>query len=556
MGDLLQTTPLLSGLRNKYPGAGITLLANQAFAGICSSIPLFDELITFDMRGYRSRLLDSTHSLVDNYRFLEKMLDDVNRKEYDLLFNVTHSQISAFLSSMIKAGEIRGFTSNSEGHRVIKHPWMRYFFNVIPNRNYNPFHLVDMYLKVGEVEPHMDGLYYEMSEDDAGTAEALLRQEGIAQDEALVGIHLGASKGDKRWPVSSYASLAEMIKDYSGAGIVLFGSKDEEELATEFKRCTKVDHTSFVGRTNIRELAALLKRCRLFISNDTGPLHIATAVGTKVVDISAANVNFMETGPYGDGHYVVQADLPCVPCAFNVECKDMVCKSVITPQAVFEVYKYSVGDNQVDFNPDAEIWKDLQVYRSCFKEDGYLGFNPLVNRRLNKETVYRMLYRDVWNLNSKEPEDISEIADRICNEISSYYNLDCNEEMMSALVNEFEIIKKLYRLSGEGLYLCKIIEKEAGREKLDVNKIKGTWDRIEAIEKEIEISGNTNPCFGPFISIFKFAKEALEDNELKQLASASCRIYEDLKNNISNMMQLMKRVIPYIKSKSKERVLC
>src|SRR4030065_2446567 len=105
----------------------------------------------------------------------------------------------------------------------------------------------------------------------------------------------------------------------------------------------KARPVNFIGKTGIGELAAFLKRCSLLVSNDTGPLHLATAVGTKVIDIFTANVHFLETGPYGEGHYVIQADIPCVPCSFNVKCNNMVCKDLIKPEIVIEVVKESLG---------------------------------------------------------------------------------------------------------------------------------------------------------------------------------------------------------------------
>jgi ADP-heptose:LPS heptosyltransferase len=540
MGDLLQTTPLMAGMKGMHPGSRITLLVNSAFTEICRGIPFIDELIEFDMKDYRMRLLGKRYSLVENYNFIEGLIRRINSREYDLTINVTHSAISAILTSFIRTKEIRGFSIDSEGHRVIKHPWMRYFFNVVPNRLYNPFHLVDMYLKMGGVKPEIKGLVYNCTREEEERASLLLEREGIKEGDMLVGFHLGASKSDKTWLVTSYAELAGMIADAFGAKIVLFGSPGEADLAGQFEMDSHVRPVNFVGKTNIGELATILRRCRLFISNDTGPLHIATSVGTKVIDISTANVNFMETGPYGEGHYVIQADLPCSPCGFDVKCTDMVCKSIIKPSAVFEVVKEAMEGEINAFINNSPAWNNLQVYKSHFKDDGYLGFTPLIRQPINRETFYRILYRQLWNIESGPMNGEADmIYENICMEMSYYSLSDCFPEIMISVRKEIDSLTNLANLSEEGLKLISLIAEEAVKDYLDVSKIKEIWGKVEPIEKEIELIGHTNPCFRPLTLLFMYAKEALEGNDLKIISVASQAIYADLMSRSRNLLQLM-----------------
>jgi ADP-heptose:LPS heptosyltransferase len=557
MGDLLQTTPLMSGLKKKYPESNITLLINTAFAGICNRIPFIDKLIVFDIKDYRGQLLEGQHTLIENYRLLEELLNEVNRKEYDLLLNVTHSGISAIMTSLITAREVRGFTIDAEGHRVIKHPWMRYFFNVIPNRRYNPFHLVDMYLKIGEVEPDGNGLYFTLTSEDDDHAQHYLRKEGIQGDALLVGMNLGASKGDKMWPVKSYADLAGMITEIYGAKIILFGTESERELAEEFSNCSKADFLNLVGRTSIEELAALLKQCSLFISNDTGPLHVATSVGTKVIDISTANVYHMETGPYGDGHYVVQADLPCAPCGFDVQCNNMVCKSILTPHRVFAVVKLAFNSELNDFDPQSPEWTETQIYKSYFEDDGYLEFHPLVRKPLSREAVYSLLYRKIWNVGPAPVNGKADILfESTTDKIISCWYMDGASEVINLLKNDLSALEKLASLARDGMTLTEEIANEAEKNIINVKKIKEVWGRAEMIEEEIELIGNANPCFRPYLTIHKYSNEALEGSDLKKLAWDSKVIYETLNNYTRNMLQIMKLVVPYLDAYFKEKSYC
>ncbi|MBI5741868.1 MAG: glycosyltransferase family 9 protein [Nitrospirae bacterium] len=556
MGDLLQTTPVMAGLKEAYPEARITLVANSSFTEICRGIPMIDELIVFDMKDQRIKLSQRKISLAGGFRYLEALIEKINGREYDLTLNFTHSPVSALLTSMVRSREIRGITADREGHKLIKHPWMRYFFNVVPNREYNPFHLVDMYLKAVGIYPRSRKLFYQAPEEDASRSAELLRGKGVADDDLLIGIHLGASKGDKRWPSACFAKLADLIVREFGAKIVLFGSPEEAALAGEFEAGVRFETLNFVGGTNLGELSALLRRCSLLISNDTGPLHLATAVGTAVIDIFTANVHYLETGPYGEGHHVVQADLPCVPCDFHVQCNNMICKDVIKPEAVFEVAKRALGRGPGPGASDEGLWINVRVYESHFRNDGQIAYSPLLRRPLKKEELYRILYSKVWNTGfAKDDMNVETAYGDISGELSSFYGLENCHEMADGLIKDGGAIEQLAALTGEGLGLVRAIAEEASEVSFDVRKIRDIWEKVEAVDERIELIAYANPCLRPLVLIFTYSKEAMEGKELLELAEASCRIYEELLFTSTHMLKLMKRLVPFFEAMEEQKSL-
>jgi ADP-heptose:LPS heptosyltransferase len=547
MGDLLQTTPLMAGIKSKYPDSRITILVNSAFTEVCKGIPYIDDLMDFEMKGYFLRLKEGKHSLIENYRILDTLVSNINSKEYDLAVNVTHSSVSAVLVSLIRAKEVRGFTISSEGHRVIKHPWVRYFFNVIPNRNYNPFHIVDMYVKIGDVRPVTRGLVYNVSEEDELKAEQILSKEGVNENDVLVGFHLGASRDEKTWPVSSYAELGDMIQEKYGATIVLFGTPGEADLAAEFEKCAKTRPVNLVGKTGIGELSGVLKKCKLFISNDTGPLHVATLAGTKVIDISMANVHFRETGPYGEGHYVIQADLACSPCGFDVKCNDRVCKSIVTPVSVFEVVRMALTGRDGEKNFDMTKMKQVQVYKSHFKDDGYLDFVPLIQRSLDITELYRIIYRPVMNLESKKINGkIEKVCESIFQEISTSYAEENLSQSLDILQKDSVVLENFVSLTRKTLNIIRHLIDEVRKDNQDINKIKALWKKIESHESEIETIGHTHLCFRPLTLLFMYSKEALEGNDLRALAEKSLDIYEDLLTKSENMLEIIFKINKFL----------
>ncbi|NOY65006.1 MAG: glycosyltransferase family 9 protein, partial [Nitrospirae bacterium] len=480
MGDLIQTTPAIVGLKEKYPGVRITLLVNTAFKEICNYLPFIDRYFHLDKR-IVINLLDNNR-ILEAYSYIWEVLHNVNDREYDLVINFTHSSSSAIITSLIRAKEIRGLSIDREGYTMKRHPWIRYLFNVIPSRNINPFHLCDMHVKSAGVLPENKGLHLIVKDEMNAWAEDILKQNGLNKGEYLIAFQLGASAEDKRWPVENFASLADIISHHLDATILLTGSSSESGFGERFEDLTGAKTINLIGKTNLMELTALLKRADLLVSNDTGPLHIATAVGTTVVDISLASVHFRETGPYGDGHYVVTADIPCYPCSFQSNCSDYVCKKTITPEAVFELVKNILKDGSVSAFLKEGIFKDIQVYESYFDDDGLISYRPLIRRALKSEELFSHIYRKTWQvvLDRKGFPNPDSIAEHVIKKLNLYSDYSVLEESGEYYV---ELFQKLSDLIEGVLSIMEIMKKEASKGNPDLQLIERLWENIVPIDK-------------------------------------------------------------------------
>ncbi|MBI4697839.1 MAG: glycosyltransferase family 9 protein [Nitrospirae bacterium] len=537
MGDLIQTTPVIIGLREKHPGVHITLLVNSAFAEICKFIPYIDRLIIFDIKG-TIKTFYNDHDLIKGFRQIEDILKEINHVEYDLTINFTHSTDSAVLCSLIRTKEIRGASIDEAGHSIKRHPWIRYFFNVIPGRDYNPFHLCDMHVKVAEVMPCQKGLALHLSEEINVWVRTVLAEHGIRDSDLLIGLQLGASAEDKRWPAASFARLADRLAETFGAKIILTGSSSERELGNEFESITKIRPLNFIEKTNLDELAGLLKRCDLFISNDTGPLHIATAVGTTTINISLASVHFRETGPYGDGHYVIAPDVPCYPCGFNTDCKRPICKEVINTDNLFDLVDKVIREKDFSSIDNSALWRDVQVYRSFFENDGLIDYRPLIKKRLNKEVLFSYIYRKSC-LKILDKEDVNDLNDGFryfAEKLHLFYDLS-SLNTKNYLEDEFDAMLRLRGLAEIGLAKLTLIALEAGKPVPDTAWIKETWADVPVIEKEIENIGYTHPPLKPLFILFRYGQEGLEGRDLAAMSEETRMLYSDLKKHISLMIQ-------------------
>lgn len=544
MGDLVQTTPVINGLKNAYPEVRITVLANSIFAEICKYIPSIDRLFVFDPAAFVAKG-DKNPTLVENFRYIETLLNEVGDVEYDVVINFTHTRASGVLMSLIRAKEVRGIIMGTEGHRVLRHPWLKYFWSMILARECNPFHLCDMYAKVGGALPKEKGLRLQLPVEADNWARAVLKEKGVSDDDLVIGIQLGASKENRRWPVSSFARLADMLADLLGAKVVLFGSAGESGLGREFEELAKTRPVNFMGGTGLKDLAALVKRCNLLISNDTGTLHIATAVGTRVIGVFLATANLIETGPYGERHYAIQADIPCSPCAPNTECKDLVCKDIIKVEQLYALVKEALREEPLDEIEDAPLWREVQVYRSHFSEDSLLAYKPLIKRPPKVNNLYSLLYRQAWFkvLDGSGDYNFEEEYEYVVKKINMWYGLEAAKEALESFEEDLPAFRRLRELAEEGLQRVALIREEALKPSMDVARVKEIWKAVPSIDNEIESLGHTHPPLSLMTIFFRYGKEGLEGGDLGSLADATYVLYNEIKSVASMMVEFIDRLV-------------
>jgi hypothetical protein len=207
-----------------------------------------------------------------------------------------------------------------------------------------------------------------------------------------------------------------------------------------------------------------------------------------------------------------------------------------------------------EINIDLTKMKQVQVYRSHFKEDGYLDFAPLIRRSLEITELYRIIYRPVMNLESKKIDSgIDMVCESICRELSDSYACEDLGQCHDILQKDSAVLANLVTLTGEALSHMRSLVDEIRKDTQDINKIKELWEKIESHENEIEITGHTHPCFRPLTLLFIYSKEALEGNDLQVLAEKSLDIYEDLLTKSENMQKIIFKIKTFLERNSKNK---
>jgi ADP-heptose:LPS heptosyltransferase len=280
VGDLLQLTPVLRALKKNSPSPRITLIVGTpSTATLFRNDPNVDEVIVFD----RSRT-----------PFLP-LWNELRGKRFDLVLNFQRSNLRAwFLASA--AFPCRVLVYHKARARTV-HAAENYIETLAP-------------LGI----PSTDiGLTLSLDEESRSFARELFRSHGLG-NLPVVALNPGATHAVNRWPASLFAVLADRIQSELSAAAVVIGGPDDLALAGEIVERSRSKPLSLAGTTSLLQLGAVLEQCAALVSGDTGPMHMATAVGTPVIALFGA-ADPARTGPVGSGHRVIRADaVGCVPC--------------------------------------------------------------------------------------------------------------------------------------------------------------------------------------------------------------------------------------------------
>jgi ADP-heptose:LPS heptosyltransferase len=153
----------------------------------------------------------------------------------------------------------------------------------------------------------------------------LLRQAGLSENDLLIAFAPGAAWSYRRWPAERFIALGHWLQETYGAHIVIFAARGEMELAGRIERGLEKARTlNLAAQTTIRQMAAVLRHCRLFIGNDSGPIHLAAGAGVPVVGFYGPG-EFERFRPWGQDHEAIRLGLPCSPCSQNCVFADPRC---------------------------------------------------------------------------------------------------------------------------------------------------------------------------------------------------------------------------------------
>lgn len=329
IGEVLLSTAAIDAIKRSYPVSYVAFVTSAYSKPIVDARDNVDDVIVFDTIRKRGTFSGAV-----------RLAAALKRKKFD----------TAVILNPHKSLHLACFLAGIPRRVGYCRKWPFLLTDSIPDkRNEGVKHeveyMMDLLKVVGVDWPPLSPRMEVRAADEA-YADGILTGKGVKKDKAMVIVHPGSSNKAKIWPMERYAEVVRNIRSSTGAAVLLIGGKEERALAEKIIKLSGADAVNMAGDLSLRQLAALIKRASLFIGNDAGPMHIAAALGVKVIAIFGRNipgVSPIRWRPWGEGHVIFHETPGCDPCG-DTACRfDYRCLKNVTAKAVSEAAKAALS---------------------------------------------------------------------------------------------------------------------------------------------------------------------------------------------------------------------
>lgn len=320
VGDAIMTTPVLRALRKNYPKAQITVLAKPWVIPVYKNNPYIDRIMVYDNdRRHKKGLGTFT------------LISDIKNQKFDLAVLMQNAFEAALISFGGRVKERLGYNTDARGlllNRAVK-----------MDKRLKQGHLIDYYLAIlkgAGLVTCTRKLDLFLSDEDKFFVKNFLKQNDLGNGQPVLGINPGATGGTaKRWFPERYAELARILSKKFQTRVLIFGGPEDKKLGREINRMSRDCCINIAGKTTLGQAFAMIDNCDLFVTNDSGLMHAAAALGINQVAI-IGSTNHIATGPANQNSSILRIAVPCSPC-MKPQCPtDHKCMSQISVEMVFE----------------------------------------------------------------------------------------------------------------------------------------------------------------------------------------------------------------------------
>jgi 3-deoxy-D-manno-octulosonic-acid transferase/heptosyltransferase-1 len=329
IGDVIHTLPSLAALRKLYPDAHITWVVEEAAADLVKNHPMLDAVLISRRKNWIKSLRQGEFSRP--LREMRAFLRELRKSPYDLVIDF-HGLLKSAVIVLLSGGKRKlGYDSLQELSGL--------FYNEKIPEDMNK-HAVDRYLdftrylgaKIEEAQ------FILPSDNTAQTRIQSLLKKYHLENKKFIAVNPVAYWETKLWNDEKFAGLADLIKTKLNIEVVFTGS--EKESIKKITAQMQDKAVNLAGETSLPELAHLYKNALMLITTDSGPMHLAAAVGTPVIALFGPT-DPQRTGPYGEGHTIIRTDLPCSPCLLK-RCPTKKCMQDILPEQVMAAIEHKL----------------------------------------------------------------------------------------------------------------------------------------------------------------------------------------------------------------------
>ncbi len=336
VGDAVMSVPALKEIRRHFPAARISLLVRPWVRDIYAAVDFVDEVLTYDKTAEHK-----------GWAGMGRLAADLRARRFDLVILLQNAFEAAAIACWARIPLRLGYAR--DGRSVL----LTHAIRIDPDveRVHQAYYYLALLSGAGILKNRLwaredyrlDSISVGVRDSDRSTARAMLRAQGIAPGSMLTGFNPGASYGSaKRWPPERFAGVADTLAKEFGARIAIFGAPGELEIAQDVAARMTTKPAVFAGKTTLGQLMGLISECDLFITNDSGPMHLAAALDVPQLAIFGSTSE-IATGPLSPRAHIIKNQVDCNPC-FLRECPtDFRCMLGITIEEVASAARFCLS---------------------------------------------------------------------------------------------------------------------------------------------------------------------------------------------------------------------
>lgn len=333
IGDAILTIPTLREFQRNFPKTKLYVLTSSRTGRIYDNVGYIDNLIDFNIIENNGVFKD----IYENISIIKKLISKLKKKKFDLIIDMeTYSRVTPLITYFSKPRFSISFDSPRQ-HRgfiydkKIEYPWDR--------------HEVECFLdliRILNIKIKNKNLEYKFQRDKL--VDKLLSENGISKKDKFVIVHSGCNKDwiIKEWPRERFAEVMKSIIKRYNAKIILTGGQNDFETNEEIIKLAKLPEEAvfnFAGKLNIHQLAYLISKAKLYVGNDTGPMHLSASVQTPTIGIFGPSTP-LKWGPYGKKHLGVHSNINQYPTLILGKLsKDAKSPDVSTKEVMNEIHR-------------------------------------------------------------------------------------------------------------------------------------------------------------------------------------------------------------------------
>jgi predicted lipopolysaccharide heptosyltransferase III len=309
IGDLLLVTPVITNLRRHYPHAHIAMLVGSWSKQVIECNPHIDEILSYDSPFFRRAGRSAT--LKDAMQMLRRL----KCERYDLIVELRGDFLTLALA-MLRGGKYRLDLSTQRVLKKLRNSllvnWGKEELKVESEYSKHEVEINLDVLRSGNITITSRKTFFNVPPESQTWSKGFLSELGMGESKPIIAIHPGSPVPLKRWLPERFAKLADILIERK-MQVLFIGGPNERQLVGEIQSQMRHKPANIAGRTNLQQLGAVLHNCHLFIGNDSGPMHLAAAVGARVIGLFGPS-SPERFGPFGDNCTAIRRKSDCSPC--------------------------------------------------------------------------------------------------------------------------------------------------------------------------------------------------------------------------------------------------